>query len=343
MANLKLVGVSKHFGPTAAVQQLDIEVASGEFVVLLGPSGAGKTTTLRLVAGLETPDSGQVFIDGHDMTQVAPAMRDVTFVFQQYSLYPHLSVYDNLAFPLRSPLRKKSEEDIRAKVMEVARMLRMEDKLHSPATKLSGGQMQRVAIGRALVRSPAVYLMDEPLSSLDAKLRNDLRLELKRIQQDLGATMLYVTHDQIEAMTLATRIGVLDHGRLVQLGTPQQVYEDPVSVSVASRLGLPRINLVPRAAFSNLAAPEKVQTLAVRAEHVQLHRDYQAGSCHRQSQIKRIERLSDQHLVHVGLSGSEHDLIAAVPPGHQFEPGEVVRMELLQSLWFDAQGQRVRA
>ncbi|WP_309678477.1 ABC transporter ATP-binding protein [Polaromonas sp.] len=343
MADLKLVGVSKSFGATAAVQHLNIEVASGEFIVLLGPSGAGKTTTLRLVAGLEAPDSGRVFIDGRDVTKVAPALRDVTFVFQQYSLYPHLSVYDNLAFPLRSPLRKTSEADIRTKVLEVARMLRMEDKLQNPATKLSGGQMQRVAIGRALVRSPAVYLMDEPLSSLDAKLRNDLRLELKRIQQDLGATMLYVTHDQIEALTLASRIGVLDHGQLVQLGTPQQVYEDPVSVSVASRLGSPRINLLSRAALPELAVPPQVATLGVRAEHVHLRRCDQAGSAHTQVQVKRIERLSDQHLVHVGLAGSEHDLIASALPGHLFEPGETVRMALLQSLWFDSAGQRIRA
>ncbi|UUZ75792.1 ABC transporter ATP-binding protein [Polaromonas sp. P1(28)-13] len=294
------------------------------------------------MAGLEAPDSGQVFIDGRDVTKVAPALRDVTFVFQQYSLYPHLSVYDNLAFPLRSPLRKTSEADIRTKVLEVARMLRMEDKLQNPATKLSGGQMQRVAIGRALVRSPAVYLMDEPLSSLDAKLRNDLRLELKRIQQDLGATMLYVTHDQIEALTLASRIGVLDHGQLVQLGTPQQVYEDPVSVSVASRLGSPRINLLSRAALPELAVPPRVATLGVRAEHVHLRRCDQAGTTHTQAQVKRIERLSDQHLVHVGLAGSEHDLIASALPGHRFEPGEVVHMALLQSLWFDAEGQRMR-
>jgi len=208
MAELALRGLVKRFGDVSAVRELNLEVASGEFIVLLGPSGAGKTTTLRLVAGLETPDAGQVHIGGFDVTRTAPALRDVTFVFQQYSLYPHLSVFDNLAFPLRSPMRRTPEAEVRRKVTEVARLLRIEDKLANPATKLSGGQMQRVAIGRALVREPAVTLMDEPLSSLDAKLRNDLRLELKRIQQDLNATMLYVTHDQTEAMTLADRIGV---------------------------------------------------------------------------------------------------------------------------------------
>ena len=343
MADLQLMGVCKSFGATAAVQPLNLTIASGELIVLLGPSGAGKTTTLRLVAGLESPDSGQVLIGGRNMTHVAPALRDVTFVFQQYSLYPHLSVYDNLAFPLRSPLRKTSEADIRAKVYEVARMLRMEDKLQNSATKLSGGQMQRVAIGRALVRSPAVYLMDEPLSSLDAKLRNDLRLELKRIQQDLGATMLYVTHDQIEALTLANRIGVLDQGQLVQLGTPQQVYEDPASVSVASRLGSPRINLLPRAALPELAVAAQVVTLGVRAEHVQLRRKQPPDGSTHPVQVKRIERLSDQYLVHLKLVGSAHDLIACAPQGQLFEPGEEVDMALPQSLWFDAEGQRVRA
>lgn len=342
MADLKFVGTSKSFGATPAIQDLSIDIPSGEFIVLLGPSGAGKTTTLRLAAGLETPDSGQVFIGGRDVTHVAPALRDVAFVFQQYSLYPHLSVYDNLAFPLRSPLRHVSEADIKAKVHEVAKLLRMDDKLQNSATKLSGGQMQRVAIGRALVRSPAVYLMDEPLSSLDAKLRNDLRLELKHIQQDLGATMLYVTHDQIEAMTLASRIGVLDHGRLVQLGTPQQVYEDPISVSVASRLGSPRINLVPRAAFPSLATAPEVVTLGVRAEHLRLFRKYEEGSNHTQCQVKRIEHLSDQHLLHMGLVGSSHDLIATLRPECSFDPGEVIGIDLMQSLWFDAAGQRVQ-
>ena len=282
---------------------------------------------------------------GQDMTAAPPAMRDVTFVFQQYSLYPHLSVYDNLAFPLRSPLRKTSEADIKVKVTEIARMLRIEDKLQSSATKLSGGQMQRVAIGRALVRNPAVYLMDEPLSSLDAKLRNDLRLELKRIQQDLGATMLYVTHDQIEAMTMANRIGVLDQGQLVQLGTPQQVYENPGSVSVASRLGSPRINLLPRSALPQLEVPSTVATLGVRSEHIRLHANAAAGerAAHAKVKVKRVERLSDQFLMHLDLAGTDHDLIASAQAGQVFNQGETLTLELVQSLWFDDAGQRVRA
>jgi multiple sugar transport system ATP-binding protein len=335
MAELRLVAVHKAFGAVQAVRGLDLTIASGEFLVLLGPSGAGKTTSLRLVAGLEKPDAGSVHIGGRDVTSLAPALRDVTFVFQQYSLYPHLNVFDNLAFPLRSPLHPTPEGEIRRKVGEVAALLRIEDKLQNPATKLSGGQMQRVAIGRALVRNPAVTLMDEPLSSLDAKLRNELRLELQRIQQDLGATMLYVTHDQTEAMTLATRVGVLQEGRLVQLGTPRQIYEDPVSSYVASRLGAPRINLVPRSALGELPAPARAVTAGIRAEHLQLANSGCAAH------VRRIERLSDQHLVHLALDGSEHELVSAAPAGTTVEAGAAVHLRLGRPLWFDAAGQRI--
>ncbi|MEP6502746.1 MAG: ABC transporter ATP-binding protein [Betaproteobacteria bacterium] len=341
MADLRLASVSKRFGAVTAVQGLDLEVRSGDFIVLLGPSGAGKTTTLRLVAGLERPDQGRVSIGGRDVTDVAPALRDVTFVFQQYSLYPHLSVFDNLAFPLRSPLRRMAPADIRRKVEEVARLLRIEDKLHNPATRLSGGQMQRVAIGRALVRNPAVALMDEPLSSLDAKLRDDLRLELKRIQQSLGATVLYVTHDQTEAMTLATRIGVLENGQLAQIGTPRAIYEDPASLYVASRLGSPRINLVPVSALGEIAAPPLAVTAGVRAEHVDVLDDSAAAGQGRPARLVRLESLSDQRLAQFTLDGTAHEIVAALPPDAVLAPGAAVRLRLRRVLWFDALGQRV--
>jgi multiple sugar transport system ATP-binding protein len=352
MAELALRGLVKRFGDTAAVNDLNLEVASGEFIVLLGPSGAGKTTTLRLVAGLEDADAGQVFIGGRDMTRVAPALRDVTFVFQQYSLYPHLSVFDNLAFPLRSPLRRLSPEQIERKVGEVARLLRIEDKLASPATKLSGGQMQRVAIGRALVREPAVTLMDEPLSSLDAKLRNDLRLELKRIQQDLGATMLYVTHDQTEAMTLADRIGVLERGALVQVGTPQQIYREPVSSYVAARLGSPRINLLPRAAAGRLPVPAAAATVGVRPDATRLAPANGHDSGHARALVRRIEHLGDQNHVHLALVGGaasigegtddgEVEMVTLCQDLGGLEPGRAVAVEFIAPLFFDAAGQRI--
>ena len=343
MAELRLDRVGKRFGATTAVHDLSLDVASGEFIVLLGPSGAGKTTTLRLVAGLERPDEGRVFIGGQDVGATAPALRDVTFVFQQYSLYPHLSVFDNLAFPLRSPLRRIPEARVREKVTEIARLLRIEDKLANPATRLSGGQMQRVAIGRALVREPAVTLMDEPLSSLDAKLRNDLRLELKRIQQDLGATLLYVTHDQVEAMTLATRIGVLDHGALVQVGTPQQIYRDPVSSYVAARLGSPRINLLPRAVAGNLPAPSAAATIGVRPDGSRLHLANGHDSGHARALVRRVEHLGDQTHVYVALAGAASDieLVALCRDTSGFEPGRAVSIEFSAPLFFDATGQRI--
>jgi multiple sugar transport system ATP-binding protein len=350
MADLRLNHISKTFGKGEAaidaLRDVSLDVASGEFIVLLGPSGAGKTTTLRTVAGLEAPDAGRVFIGGRDVTTLAPALRDVTFVFQQYSLYPHLTVFDNLAFPLRSPMRPTSEALVRNKVMQVATMLRIDDKLSNPATKLSGGQMQRVAIGRALVREPAVTLMDEPLSSLDAKLRNDLRLELRRIQQDLGATMLYVTHDQTEALTLATRIGVLDHGQLVQVGSPREIYEDPISTTVAARLGSPRINLLPRAALgAHIQTDASTATVGVRAEHVVLNGSGNAGGL--TAEVRRIEILSDQRLVHMVITAADGSAQSLVSAGAStftsLAPGQKVAVSLSRTLSFDAAGQRLAA
>src|SRR5207237_4356448 len=232
--------------------------------------GAGKGTRLRRVGGLARPDGRSVGIRGRDVTRQMPAERDVAFVFQQYSLYPHLTVYDNLAFPLRSPARRMNEQLVRRRIQQVAELLHVEQKLGNRATALSGGEMQRVAIGRALVREPAVYLMDEPLSSLDAKLRAELRLELKRIQRELGTTILYVTHDQIEAMTMADRIGVMSEGVLIQLGTPREIYERPKSAYVASRLGTPAINLIPAELLAGDAVPPNARTVGLRTEHIRI-------------------------------------------------------------------------
>ncbi|HFQ15359.1 MAG TPA: ABC transporter ATP-binding protein [Rhodobacteraceae bacterium] len=270
MSVISLRNVSKSFGVIDAIQDLSLTIGEGEFVVLLGPTGAGKTTTLRLVAGLETPDRGTITIDGTDVTGFPPAARDTAFVFQQYSLYPHYSVFDNMAFPLRAPGRNMPESEIRERVGEIAEMLHISDKLDNRATELSGGEMQRVSIGRALVRRPRIYLMDEPLSSLDAKLREGLRVELKRIQRDLGASLLYVTHDQLEAMTMADRIGVLSEGRLVQLGTPREVYEKPANVHAARRLGSPQINLAAPAVFGLQNTAPAAKTAGVRPEDIDL-------------------------------------------------------------------------
>ncbi|MGO4711789.1 ABC transporter ATP-binding protein [Bradyrhizobium sp. 2TAF24] len=336
MADVVLDGVTKRFGDTTAVANLSLSIADGELIVLLGPTGAGKTTTLRLVAGLEHADAGRIAIGGRDVSTVEPAGRDVTFVFQQYSLYPHLSVYDNLAFPLRSPARRVPEDEIKRRVTDIATMLRIAHKLDNRATRLSGGEMQRVAIGRALVRRPSIYLMDEPLSSLDAKLRSDLRLELKRVQQDLGATILYVTHDQIEAMTLASRIGIMRAGELVQIGTPREIYQSPANVYVASRLGQPAINLLPAGLIPAGAAPAGATTVGARTEHLRITKAARRDAL---GEVARIEHLGDQNHLHIRIG--DNRLTTLVDPGTELAAGDTVALALIDPLYFDQAGYRI--
>lgn len=243
MSNISLSNITKKFRSVIALADVSFRVNDGEFFVLLGPTGAGKTTTLRVIAGLEKQDAGSVAFDGEAIDALTPADRDIAFVFQQYSLYPTMSVYDNLAFPLRSPVHRVSEEEIKTKIRGVAEILRISHLLDRKTARLSGGEMQRVSIGRAIVRDPRVFLMDEPLSNLDAKLRESLRVELKHIQKSLGKTILYVTHDQIEALTMADRIAVLNEGQIVQEGAPDDIYDRPATTFVAQLVGTPRINL----------------------------------------------------------------------------------------------------
>ena len=245
MSTIELRSITKRFPGVIALDNVTFDVKDGEFFVLLGPTGAGKTTTLRVIAGLERQDEGNVLFDGEAVDNLTPPDRDVAFVFQQYSLYPTMTVFDNLAFPLRSPLRKWPKDHIDRRVKEVAEKLRISHLLERKTANLSGGEMQRVALGRALVRSPRVFLMDEPLSNLDAKLREALRIELQHLQKTEGSTTLFVTHDQVEALTMADRIAVLNQGRIVQIGTPDDIYDRPVTTFVAQLVGIPRINLLP--------------------------------------------------------------------------------------------------
>jgi multiple sugar transport system ATP-binding protein len=338
MSDIGLRRVSKSFGEIEAVRDLSLDIGGGKFVVLLGPTGAGKTTTLRLIAGLERPDRGAISIDGRDVTRAPPAARDVAFVFQQYSLYPHLSVYDNLAFPLRAPSRRLGEAEIRKRVQETAELLRIAGKLGNRATRLSGGEMQRVAIGRALVRRPAIYLMDEPLSSLDAKLRSELRLELKRIQRELGATVLYVTHDQIEAMTMANRIGVIRDGGLVQVGTPREIYESPNDIYVATRLGSPQINLIAADLLPGMPAPDGTRTIGVRTEHLEIAKPNGAGLV---GKVRRVEHLGDQNHVHIDYKGQS--LVTLADPHRPLAANQEVGLSLIDPLYFDGAGRRIRS
>ena len=330
MSEVILKNIVKSFGDIRALDDVSMTIADGSFVVLLGPTGAGKTTTLRIVSGLDNIDSGDVLIGGQSMKGLTPAQRNVAVVFQQYSLYPHMSVRENLTFPLKSPLLKTSAADIKSRVEEVAEVLQISHKLDNKATELSGGEMQRVSIGRALVRNPTIYLMDEPLSSLDASLRADLRIELKRIQANSGATLLYVTHDQIEAMTMATHVGVLDAGKLVQFGSPKEIYENPVSIYSASRLGQPRINIIPAELFNG--SPAGASTIGLRPEHI-------AQGDGEDSTVTRVERLGDQTRLH--LNFKNHDLITVTDAHTTLRTGDIVKIKPRNPYYFGLDGARI--
>jgi lactose/L-arabinose transport system ATP-binding protein len=243
MLGVKLADVEKSFGPAKVIHGVSLEIERGEFAVFVGPSGCGKSTLLRMIAGLEETTGGRIAIEGADVTQEEPAKRGVAMVFQSYALYPHLTVFENMAFSLR--LARRPRQEVEARVGEAARILRLEDHLQKKPSQLSGGQRQRVAIGRAIVREPKVFLFDEPLSNLDAELRVQMRLELARLHKQIGATMIYVTHDQVEAMTLADKIFVLQSGVVRQSGRPLELYDDPDNRFVAGFIGSPAMNFLP--------------------------------------------------------------------------------------------------
>ncbi|GIX06802.1 MAG: ABC transporter ATP-binding protein [Candidatus Poribacteria bacterium] len=254
MATVHIEGVTKRFGGTVALDGLSLEVQDGEFFCLLGPSGAGKTTLLRCIAGLEVPDAGRIMIGGVDVTGWTPAERGVAMVFESYALYPHLSVFENLAYPLRE--RRTPEETIRHRVLEVAEKLRITHTLDRPPQTLSGGEMQRVAIGRAIVREAQVYLFDEPLSHLDAQLREQMRSELKRLHRELGQTLIYATPDQLEALTMPDRVAVIRSGRVVECGPPMELYYRPQHAFTAQYLGDPPMNWLPARLKDDVAQTE---------------------------------------------------------------------------------------
>jgi len=241
---LQLRSLRKNFGPTRALDGIDLDVHRDELLIVLGPTGAGKTTLLRTIAGLEAPSGGSIHMNGRDITMLAPAARDVALVFQNFSLYPSKTVRQNLEFPLRAPGRAMNSGQVTERVLWAAKMLKIDHLLDRASTKLSGGEMQRVAIGRAIVRRPKLFLMDEPLTNLDAKLRESLRVELAVLRRELATPMIFVTHDQTEAMSMGDRIAVLDRGRVRQIGSPGEVYRNPISPAVARQLGQPPINLL---------------------------------------------------------------------------------------------------
>jgi multiple sugar transport system ATP-binding protein len=310
--NVRYEGVSKSFDATEALAPLDLDVPDGTFLALLGPSGCGKTTALRLLAGLETPSSGRIFIGSRNVTHAPPRSRDVAMVFQSYALYPHLKVFQNIAYPLR--VRKVPKEEQARQVNEVARLLGLEELLERRPRQLSGGQRQRVALARAIIRHPQVFLMDEPLSNLDAQLRLQMRAEIKRLQRELGVTTLYVTHDQVEAMTMADLVAVMERGRLQQLATPAELYARPANLFVARFCGSPPMNALPGEvadgrfvhASGSVGLPEPATvgpvTLGFRPEHAELAEprgpDTFAG------EIYVVEPLGNETLVAVDVGGT---------------------------------------
>jgi multiple sugar transport system ATP-binding protein len=334
MATITFEHVSKTFDATVAVDDLSIEVADGEFLVLVGPSGCGKTTALRMLAGLEEISEGRISIANRVVNNVAPGARDVAMVFQSYALYPHMTVYDNLAFSLRNRRLPKAEIDRR--VREAGEILELASLLQRKPKQLSGGQRQRVALGRAIVREPAAFLMDEPLSNLDAALRVQTRAEILKLQKRLGTTTIYVTHDQVEAMTMGDRIAVMSKGVLQQIGVPQELYTTPANLFVAGFIGSPSMNLVPG---PTVGVGRDGLIAGFRPEHVQVG-DGKADAVHVEAVVEVVEYLGDEQLAHLRLDGAE--ILAKLPVEQRLEEGrqQQFSVPLAKVLLFDAESER---
>ena len=348
MADVRLERITKRFGDVVALNEIDLQIEDGEFFCVLGPPGAGKTTMLRTIVGLERPSAGSVHVGGTDVTDVPPGARNVSIVFQNLALYPDKSVYDNLAFPLRQQKPRPPKEEIDRRVRDAAKVLRIEQLLDRKPARLSGGERQRVASGRSLVRAPLVYLLDEPLSALDALLRLEMRAELKHLQRDLRRTLVYVTHDQVEAMSMSDRICVLRAGTVQQVAPPEIVYNEPANTFVGQTVGTPPMNLLPLHvaspngggvelrsesfaltgaggdALSGLAgrAGQTVQ-LGARAEDVRIGQDA-VGSPLR-SRVIAVEPLGGEVIVDLDVDG--HIVKAMTPPGIRIEPDEIVPLD----------------
>ncbi len=353
MSNVELRHISKHFPGVTALKDVCFSIKDGEFLVLLGPTGAGKTTTLRVIAGLERQDEGSVLFDDQPVDHLTPADRDIAFVFQQYSLYPTMTVFDNLAFPLRSPLRRLPKDEIKKRIEDASEKLRIDHLLERKTAHLSGGEMQRVAIGRAIVRDPRIFLMDEPLSNLDAKLREALRIELQHLQKTQGSTTLFVTHDQIEALTMADRIAVLNLGEIIQVGAPDDIYDRPATTFVAQLVGTPRINLFQASrqqstmfvkdselhlpVTDDRAIPSDF-LLGIRPEDVQV--DPMGGFTGR---LVLTEPLGVETILHIQTG--KLDLVSLVPGMSQLRIGDEVRFSIARERihFFDLNGKRIHA
>ena len=306
MGFIELKKITKNFGDLQVIKPLDLEIKDGEFTVFVGPSGCGKSTLLRLIAGLEDLTSGSIQIDGREASQDAPAKRGLAMVFQSYALYPHMNVYKNIAFPLK--MVGMDKDSIDEKVRKAADVLNLKDYLEREPAQLSGGQRQRVAIGRAIVREPSAFLFDEPLSNLDAALRVGMRLEISELHKRLNTTMIYVTHDQVEAMTMADRIVVMNNGVIEQVGTPLELYRNPKNLFVAGFIGSPKMNFIEGA----WAQEQGAQTIGIRPEHISLNQEQ--SDC--KGVIKMSESLGSDTFLHIENTGLS-DIITVRVGGEQ--------------------------
>ncbi len=341
MAYLQLQSIEKFFGDHRAIKGIDLSIEKGEFIVFVGPSGCGKSTLLRLIAGLEQIDGGKLVLDGRDITDAPSSKRDLAMVFQSYALYPHMSVFENMSFALK--LARVDAKVIEDKVQNAARILNLTPYLGRTPKELSGGQRQRVAIGRAIVRQPKVFLFDEPLSNLDAALRGQTRVEIARLHRELGATTIYVTHDQVEAMTLADKVVVLRDGLIEQVGTPLELYDQPANQFVAQFIGTPQMNLVPLALATWLKdrAPTGAQggALGLRPEHVTVRA---AGATPVAARVELVESLGAETLIYASTPGGAQ-FVARQHERTGLEVGNTISLDIdaAQAHWFDAFGRVV--
>jgi multiple sugar transport system ATP-binding protein len=332
MASVTYDHVTKKFADTTAVNDLLLEIQDEEFMVLVGPSGCGKSTALRMLAGLEKITDGRILIGDRVVNNVAPQSRDIAMVFQSYALYPHMTVYDNLAFGLRN--QKVPKKDIDRRVRRAAEILDLDPLIKRKPKQLSGGQRQRVALGRAIVREPAAFLMDEPLSNLDAKLRVQTRAEILKLQDSLGTTTIYVTHDQVEAMTMGDRIAVMNHGVLQQVGPPEELYRNPQNLFVAGFIGSPAMNLVPASLIDGAGGADRIA--GFRPEHVDLEGGRVEGYTF-DARVEVVEYLGDEQLVH--MTRKDTPLQAKLPVEEQVAIGQELRFTVPRHklLLFDAE------
>ena len=351
MASIKFTGVHKSFGTNKIIKDFNLQGKEDEFLVLVGPSGCGKSTLLRMIAGLEKIDEGEIFINDQKINELHPSKRQTAMVFQSYALYPHMNVYENMSFGLK--IEKRPKEEINTKVMQAAKILKIEELLERKPKQLSGGQRQRVAIGRAITRNPKIFLFDEPLSNLDAALRAEMRVEISKLHNQIRTNMIYVTHDQVEAMTLADRIVILNQGNIEQVGTPEEIYNDPANTFVAQFIGTPKMNILDLKGedivsentikflgndikFDKLKLNKTKNFVGIRPEHLKVNQNTQFTF---NPEIELIENLGNEKIVY--MKKDEHQLSAKILSN--VEIGNSIGFDLNDIFIFDENGKRLKS